>query len=147
MRNLAISAIPALAGQHCAVVHAIIKSALEVWLSAQDSNYDPHKIIDPESGESSASRSQKIGQLLNSLFTSSQAQASMQDLAVGMLIIAHHPALTENVQTSWINLVQGAGLDPADLAVERREQIVASLWAATEISTSVRIEIPIKSYD
>jgi hypothetical protein len=61
----------------------------------------------------------------------------MQEFAVDMLIMAHHPLLTEGAHTSWINLVTGASLDPADLAVEWSEKILAGLWTAAEGASGV----------
>ena len=54
----------------------------------------------------------------------------MGDLAIDMLVLAHHPFLMEGAQTSWINLVVNAGLDASALVVERRERVLMRLWDA-----------------
>lgn len=141
VRTSAIKSLPTLALTQPAVVHAIVRDGLNAWLTTQDTAYDPLKVINPDEGEPSGLRTQKIGQLLDYLFAASQSHAvdkqEMQEFAVDMLIIAHHPLLTEGAHTSWINLVQGAGLDPADLAVEWREKVLARLWKAAENTSLV----------
>lgn len=119
----------------------MVHDGLHHWLTAQDAAYDPSTITSQEDGQPSTARTQKISQLLDYLFSPKVAQAvdkqAMQEFAVDMLIIAHHPLLTEGALTSWINLVQSAGLDPADLAVEWREKIVRGILSAAEDSSPV----------
>lgn len=144
IRSAAIKSLPNLAVTQPTVVHAIARDGVQAWLAAQDAAFDPLKAINPDEGEPSGMRTQKIGQLLEYLFSTSQSQAidkqEVQAFAVEMLIIAHHPLLTEGAHTSWINLVTGAGLDAADLAVERREKVTASLWKAAESSGVSRFD-------
>jgi hypothetical protein len=54
----------------------------------------------------------------------------LADFAIDMLVLSHHPFLTEGAQTSWINLVVNAGLDASALVVERRERVLMRLWEA-----------------
>jgi hypothetical protein len=148
VRATAIKSLPALAAAQPAVVHATVRDGVHAWLSTQDAANDPLKIVNPEE-EPVGLRTQKIGQLLQDLFSPAQSQAidktEMQAFAVDMLIIAHHPLLTEGAHTSWINLVQSAGLDPADLAVERRERILAGLWKDAEGPTRVGVRVLLRA--
>ena len=109
----------------------VVREGLLVWLKAQDerrATSGPTKIGDED--EAGIVRSRDMSQLLAAIFTrtASSDVKAIEDIAVDYLVLAHHPELCENAQTSWIGLLQLAGLDPAIVAVNKQDRILKVLW-------------------
>jgi hypothetical protein len=121
----------------------LMRDALISWIRTQD---DLQAARVPkaasEDDEPVTSRSKDIGRLLSALFSPTVKidKGLLADMAVDYLVLAHHPEISEETQTSWIGLVQGAGLDPAILAVDKKDRILKAIWTAAGVPPEVRIE-------
>lgn len=114
------------------VVSNIVRDAVLAWLRTQDAHRSAALTTVVEETNSSSSQAQKIGQLLHTIFSPAHNDERdvLAERAVDFLVPTHHPEMTEKAQISWISLVQGIGLDPADLLTERKEQVLKVLMDA-----------------
>jgi hypothetical protein len=120
-----------LASKQPHVVSNIVRDAVLAWLRTQDAHRSALTTVIEETN-SSSSQAQKIGQLLHTIFSPAHKDERdvLAERAVDFLVPTHHPEMTEKAQISWISLVQGIGLDPADLLTERKEQVLKVLMDA-----------------
>ncbi|KIR26892.1 50S small subunit ribosomal protein L19 [Cryptococcus deuterogattii LA55] len=109
----------------------IVRLALQSWLQAQD---DRRATAQPSSEEEETvtSKSRDIGRLLSSIFVADidTPKDILENLAVDFLVLAHHPEISPEAQTSWVGLVQALGLDPAAVARDAKDRILVELWEA-----------------
>ena len=93
------------------------------------------KSVDEE--ETITSKSRDIGRLLSAIFQTTDDRSTMEDVAADFAVLAHHPEIGEESQTSWIGLVQSLGLDPATVAFDKRDRILKLIWDAASTPPAV----------
>ncbi|WRT67086.1 uncharacterized protein IL334_004052 [Kwoniella shivajii] len=111
----------------------IIRESLKVWLKAHDERRSASMLkASVEDDDTVASKSRDIGRLLGALFVPSPEteQTTLEDLAVDFIVLAHHPEISPDAQTSWVGLTQNLGLDPAGVARNEKDRILKALWEA-----------------
>ncbi|ODO11508.1 hypothetical protein I350_00288 [Cryptococcus amylolentus CBS 6273] len=113
------------------VLSSIIRLALQSWLRTRDERRASYKPTS-EDDDPVSSKSREIGRLLSSIFVAGPdaSKRVLEDLAVDFIVLAHHPELTSEAQTSWVGLVQSLGLDPAAVARDEKDRILNVLWEA-----------------
>ncbi|KAK8869849.1 hypothetical protein IAR55_000417 [Kwoniella newhampshirensis] len=119
--------------QRTKTVSRILRDALKSWLRTHDAKKMAFKSkVSLEEDEVIASKSRDIGRLLSAVFIpgSSIEKPLVEDLAVDFIVLAHHPEISPDSQTSWIGLVQSLGLDPATVAREHKDRVMKHLLAA-----------------
>lgn len=116
----------------------IVRLALQSWLQAQDERRAAAKPSSEEE-ETVTSKSRDIGRLLSSIFVADvdTPKDILENLAVDFIVLAHHPEISPEAQTSWVGLVQALGLDPATVARDAKERILIELWEAAGTPPSV----------
>ena len=125
----------------------IMREALVVWLKAQDEGAMIKARTKLDEDEGVRSRSRDIGRILKAIFTLDPNidHAALEDMAIDYLVVAHHPDISEDAQTSWIGLVQSSGLDPAKIAVDHQDTIMKLLWDAASAPPQVRRQAYLKA--
>jgi len=140
LRREAYGVISAIMKVQPKLMGRIMREALIVWLKAHDeqAKSKPKPVSDED--EVILSRSRDIGRLLSAIFAPSPNadNAVLEDIAIDFLVLAHHPEISEDAQTSWIGLVQNLGLDPATIVAEHQGKILKSLWDAAGAPPQVR---------
>ncbi|WWC61174.1 uncharacterized protein I303_103754 [Kwoniella dejecticola CBS 10117] len=114
-------------------VSRIVREALKVWLKMHDERKAVTKLkASAEDDETVVSKSRDIGRLLSAIFVSAPdtEKTLLEDLAVDYIVLAHHPEIGPEAQTSWIGLTQSLGLDPAAVARDEQERILKNLMDA-----------------
>ncbi|WWC90100.1 uncharacterized protein L201_005033 [Kwoniella dendrophila CBS 6074] len=131
IRRDTYSVISSLVKRNPKQVSRIMREALKVWLKQHDERKAKHK-VSSEDDETVTSKSRDIGRLLSAIFVSSPETEKpiLEDLAVDYLVLAHHPEISPEAQTSWIGLTQSLGLDPAAVARDEKDRILKNLWDA-----------------
>ena len=117
----------------------LIREGLASWLGAHDNKaVAKSKLLSDEDGIIN-SKSRDIGQLLSAVFAPNltATKSVLEDIGIDYLILAHHPEINEEAQTSWIGLVQSLRMDPAMIASENKEKILKSLWDAAGVPPQV----------
>lgn len=133
MRRKTASAVAKLAKAHPRITSHLLRDALAVWLQRQASKPKSSKVDDEEVVES---KSREVGRLLSSIFQANADKSATEDIAVDFVVLAHHPDIGEDAQVSWIALVQSLSLDPAAVALDKREVILERLWQAASTPPS-----------
>lgn len=137
IRRLTASVIADLAKAHPRIVSHVVRDSLASWLQRQDTKAKTKKVDEDEVVES---KSRDIGKLLSAVFQVSDDKSVNEDIAVDFVVLAHHPEINEDAQVSWIALVQSLNLDPATVALDKREVIFERLWSAASTSpTDLRL--------
>ncbi|WVQ78061.1 hypothetical protein IAT38_000142 [Cryptococcus sp. DSM 104549] len=115
------------------LISLIIREALQSWLRAHDARRSA-ALLKPTADDESAvtSKTRDIGRLLAAIFVAGEGVSKkvLEDLAVDFIVLAHHPEIGPEAQTSWVGLVQSLGLDPATVARDEKDRILGLLWEA-----------------
>ena len=119
------------------VVGGILKDGLQSWLAKYSETRSTIRVI-PDDEPSKNLISRRIGKLLRAVFSCPSSDKPVREqLSLQYLVLTHHADVAETGQTSWISLVQGLGVDPAALALDRREEILELLWATLAVPIKV----------
>ncbi|WWD15877.1 hypothetical protein CI109_100301 [Kwoniella shandongensis] len=133
VRRSTLKVVSDLVQQRTKLLSRIIREALKSWLRTHDDKKAAFKSkVSLEEDEVIASKSRDIGRLLSAVFVAgpSAEKAQLEDLAVDFIVLAHHPEISPDAQTSWIGLVQSLGLDPATVARDQKARILKLILAA-----------------
>ncbi|KAK4684697.1 hypothetical protein P7C73_g5471, partial [Tremellales sp. Uapishka_1] len=133
IRREALQVVSKLSASHPKATSRIIRESLKSWLRTQDDLKlaSKGKRVSEED-ETVKTKSRDIGKLLSATLVPSPGTDVLEDIAVDFVVLAHHPEITEGSQVSWVSLIMGLGLDPATLALDKREKIIRLLWDAAD---------------
>ncbi|KAL7422316.1 translational activator of GCN4 [Cryptotrichosporon argae] len=127
-RRETFAVVSTLSSAHSQLVACIVREALKAWFPALDAQRASKR-----TGEDDdiILRSRELSRLLCATLVKSSTSdlAVLEDIAADFVVLAHHPEL-EGATATWITLVQALGLDPAAVASNKREKILATVWAA-----------------